>query len=318
MQRKHWYILIFLLAPALSWLLPPAPAAAREVPALVSTEWLQLHLNDPGLVVVEVRTETNYGFAHIPGAVSAPYLSLEPFNEKHQCLLMPTPADLTALMQKLGVNNDSWIVIYDHGNTESDATKGGAAVWIMEAMGHDKVSYLNGGFTKWTFEGRLIDNKKLTPKPGNFMAKPDPSKVATIQEMADNLKSKEWVMVDDRNALQYFGTTKHPEAQRFGHLPGALNFPAAFMTNAGANRAPATVPSEKNLEAMARGVGIPTDRNTKIITYCNSGQQSGWAYFILHDVLGYKQVKAYDGSIIEYSAAANLPLVKYSWDMPGR
>jgi thiosulfate/3-mercaptopyruvate sulfurtransferase len=135
-----------------------------------------------------------------------------------------------------------------------------------------------------------------------------------MQEVTANLKSKEWLLVDDRNALQYFGSTKNPNALRFGHLPGALSFPAAFMTNAGANRAPATLRSKEELMTMARGVGIPADRKTKIITYCNSGQQAGMAYFVLHDLLGYKNVKVYDGSILEYSQAEDMPLVKYTWE----
>ena len=90
------------------------------------------------------------------------------------------------------------------------------------------------------------------------------------------------------------------------------------MTNAGANRAPATLRSKQELAEIARGVGIPEDRKTKIITYCNSGQQAGMAWFVLHDLLGYENVKVYDGSILEYSAVENLPLVKFTWDQPGQ
>jgi thiosulfate/3-mercaptopyruvate sulfurtransferase len=315
MRNKRWYFLIFALVPALVGLgAAPTPAAAAAVPPLVTTDWLEKNLDNPGLVVIDVRTEANYDFAHIPGAISSPYMGWEPVNEKRQCQLMPSAEDFTKMMRDLGLNDSSYVIIYDHGNTESDATKGGAAVWILESMGHSKVSYLNGGFTKWTFEGRLIDKKIPTPKPGNFTAKRDPSKVATLKDVTDNLKTKEWLLLDDRNALQYFGTVKHANATRYGHVPGALCWPAAFMTNAGANRAPATMKSKQDLEKMARGVGIPTDKNTKIITFCNSGQQAGMAYFVLHDLLGYKNVKAYDGSIIEYSAIESLPLVKYSWE----
>jgi len=315
MQKKQWYLLIFLLVPALAGLMAPTPAvSAGAVPPIVTTEWLQKNLNTKGVVVIDVRTEANYGFAHIPGAISSPYLQFEPMDTDRQCQLMPTPEQFTEMMRQLGVNNSSRVIIYDHGNTESDATKGGASVWIMESMGHDRVSYLDGGFTKWTFEGRVVDNKKPTPKAGDFQARHDPAKVATMQEVTDNLKSGAWLLVDDRNALQYFGTTKHANALRFGHLPRALSFPAAFMTNAGANRAPATLRSKEELAAMARGVGIPEDRQTKIITYCNSGQQAGMAYFVLHDLLGYEKVKVYDGSILEYSAAEDLPLIKYTWE----
>jgi len=320
MKIKQCYHLIILVLGLLGVGLAATsvPVAAADVPPVVSTDWLQDNLDTPGLVIIDIRTEANYGFAHIPGAVSSPYLGWEPFNEERQCQLMRTPGEFTEIMRALGLNDSSHVIIYDHGNTESDATKGGAAVWIMKSMGHDNVSYLDGGFTKWTFEGRMVDNKFPTPTQGDFTASLDPSMVATMQEVSANLKSKEWVLVDDRNALQYFGSTKHANAERFGHLPGALCWPAAFMTNAGINRAPATLRSHEELEAMARGVGIPTDRQTKIITYCNSGQQAGMAWFILHDLLGYQNVKVYDGSILEYSAVENLPLARYSWGQDGQ
>jgi thiosulfate/3-mercaptopyruvate sulfurtransferase len=317
MKRNHWYLLIFLLMPALAGLVA-APNAAAATSPLVTTEWLQKNLGKPGVVIIDVRTEANYAFAHLPGAVSYPYIGWEPVYAKRQCQLMPTEKQFAKKMQELGVNKSSHVIIYDQGNTASDATKGGASVWIMETMGHKDVSYLDGGFTKWTFEGRIVDNKKPSPKPGNFKAKLDSSKLATMQDVTGDLKTKKWILLDNRNAFQFFGTTKRADATRYGHIPGAISFPADFMYNAGANKAPATLKSKSELKAMAKGVGLPSDKNTKIITYCNSGQQSGAAYFVLRNVLGYKHVKCYDGSILEYSAAEELPMVKYTWGQEGR
>ena len=316
MKMTKWYLMILcLLVPAIAGLAAvPAPAAADTAYPLVTTEWLQENLNTPGLVIIDVRTGANYGFAHIPGAVSAPYLRhWEPWNNERHCQLMPTPEQFSDLMRHLGVNNSSHVVIYDHGNTANDATMGGAAVWIMEAMGHTSVSYLDGGFTKWTFEGRLVDNKVPAPPPGDFEARPDPSKLATLNEVTENLKTREWLLVDTRNSFQFFGTSKRGDAPRYSHLPGALNLPAEFFTNAGINRGPASIKNTEDLEAMAHGVGIPANPDTKIITYCNSAQQAGMVYFVLHDLIGYRNVKVFDGSILEYAASFNLPLDKYSW-----
>jgi thiosulfate/3-mercaptopyruvate sulfurtransferase len=180
-------------------------------------------------------------------------------------------------------------------------------------MGHENVSYLDGGFTKWTFEGRIIDKKKPTPQPGNFTAKPDTGKVATLKDVIANLKTKEAIFLDDRSALQHFGISKRPDVVRYGHIPGSINFPVDFMTNAGINRAPATIKSVKELEAMAEGVGLPRDRNRKIIVYCNSAQQAGMGYFVLHDIMGYRNVKTYDGSMLEYAQEKKLPLVRFAW-----
>jgi thiosulfate/3-mercaptopyruvate sulfurtransferase len=305
-------IIIALLLAASGLISVPATATAGT-DRLVSTEWLAGNLNAPGIVIIDVRTEANYDFGHLPGAVSLAYSGWEPYNRETRCQMMPSAADITSMLRSLGVNQSSHVIIYDAGNTALDATEGGAAVWIMESMGHENVSYLDGGFTKWTFEGRIIDKKKPTPQPGNFTAKPDTGKVATLKDVISNLKTKEAIFLDDRNALQHFGISKRPDVVRYGHIPGSINFPVDFMTNAGINRAPATIKSVKELEAMAEGVGLPRDRNRKIIVYCNSAQQAGMGYFVLHDIMGYRNVKTYDGSMLEYAQEKKLPLVRFAW-----
>jgi thiosulfate/3-mercaptopyruvate sulfurtransferase len=305
-------IMIALLVAGTALVFAPV-AATAGTDRLISTEWLAQNLGAPDTVIIDVRTEANYDFGHLPGAMSLAYAGLEPLNKGTGCQLMPSPADLTKMMQALGVNDSTHIIVYDQGNTALDATEGGATVWILESMGHENVSYLDGGFTKWTFEGRPIDKKKPSPQPGNFTAKLDTSKVATLKDIIANLKTKEAIFLDDRSAVQHFGISKRADVVRYGHIPGSLNFPIDFMTNAGINRAPATIRSEKELEAMAEGVGLPRDKNRKIIVYCNSAQQAGMGYFILHDIMGYRNVKSYDGSMLEYAQDKKLPLVRFSW-----
>jgi thiosulfate/3-mercaptopyruvate sulfurtransferase len=311
MERKMMRPILFMLLLGAAGLVS-ATAFAGTAP-LVNTAWLEQNLKAPDTVIVDVRTAANYDFAHIPGAVSMPYSGWEPYNKKTGCQMMPAAADLTVMLRSLGVNRSSHVVIYDAGNSTLDATEGGAAVWIMEAMGHENVSYLDGGFTKWTFEGRIIDKQKPTPTPGNFTAKLDSSKVATLKDVIVNLKTKKAIFLDDRSALQHFGISKRPDVVRYGHIPGSLNFPVDFMTNAGINRAPATIKSSRELAAMAEGVGLPSDKNRQIIVYCNSAQQAGMGYFILRNIMGYRNVKAYDGSMLEYAQDEKLPLVRFAW-----
>lgn len=290
----------------------PVPVAARTAP-LVSSQWMAKNLGAGNIVVIDVRTKANYGVGHLPGAVNMPYIGWDPFNEDKQCQLMPTPAEFTQKMQALGVNSDTHVIIYDQGNTTGDATKGAASVWVMEAMGHDNVSYLDGGFTKWTFEGRIIDNKKPVPQPGSFTAKLDDSKVASLDYVKAKLKLKDAVFVDARNSNQHFGATKRADVERYGHIPGSINLPAPFVNNAGVNRSPAVIMSTKDLKAMVKGVGLPENKNKELIVYCNTGQYAGMDYFVLHDLLGYKKVKLYDGSMLEYAAYDELPLVRFAW-----
>ena len=314
MKKNLLQTVILTLMLAVGGFILPAMATAADDP-LVSTEWLAGNLQAKNLVIIDVRTESNYGVGHIPGAVNMSYSGWEPYNEDRECQLMPTPEQFTEMMRSLGVSNATHVVIYDHGNSISDATKGGAAVWILEAMGHQHVSYLDGGFTKWTFEGREIDNTAPTPAPGDFTANLDKSKVAELAEVAGKVKDKKAVFVDARTPEQHFGVEKRGDVARNGHIPGSVSLPASYLTNAGVNRAPATIKSMEVLEQISKGVGLPTDKNTELIVYCNSCQFAGLNYFVLHDILGYKNVKAYDGSMLEYAAAEDLPMENFAWGM---
>ncbi len=314
MKSKKVQTIIFSILMALAGLgFMSQPAMARSQ-VLVSTQWLDEHRGSPNLVIIDVRTETNYGFAHIPGAVSLPYGKWQQPTEEG-CQLMPSPEEFTKMMQALGVNKNSHVVIYDHGNTISDATKGATAYWVLKTMGHKNVSYLDGGLTKWTFEGRLVDNVKPTPAPGNFVARKDASKVATLADVKAALHDDKTILLDTRSAAQHFGADKRGDIERYGHIPGSLNFPANFMNNAGINRAPAIIKSKKDLMTMAVGIGLPKGKRAPIIVYCNSGQFAGLGYLVLHDILGYKNVKVYDGSILQYCEAdeGELPMVRFSW-----
>ena len=288
-------------------------ATAAGASTLVTTKWLAGHLGDKNLVLIDVRTANNYGVGHLPGAVSMPYGKIEPMTKDDSCRLMPSPAALTATLRGMGVNASSHVVVYDQGNTASDATKGATACWILESMGMNNVSYLNGGFTKWTFEGRIIDNKKPAPKAGNFTAKLDPAKVATLKEVRAAARTQKVILVDARSADQHFGATKSFEVERFGHIRGSLDMPAPYLTNAGINRAPATLKSKKVLAAIAKGIGLTKNKNAKIIVYCNSGQFAGLDYLVLHRILGYKNVSVFDGSMMEYASHEKLPLVRFAW-----
>jgi len=263
-----------------------------------------------------VRTESNYGVGHIPGAINLGYGGWQPFNEEKGCQLMPTVEDFMDLMRELGINKSSHVVIYDHGNAISDATKGATAVWILETMGHKNVSYLDGGFTKWTFEGKVIDNVVPVPTPGDFEPKLDESLRAHLEEVKAAVNDHKTQFVDSRTPEQHFGVDKRGDVERYGHIPGSISLPANYLTNAGVNRAPATIKSMEELEQIMKGVGMPADKSTPIIVYCNSCQFAGLNFFVLHDILGYTNVKAYDGSMLEYAAVEDMPLVKFAWGRP--
>lgn len=312
MNRRPLGFFMYILLAVVAGFTVSTPSAANA-DSLVTTDWLAKNLDAKGLVILDVRTESNYGVGHIPGAVNIPYNQWDPRNEERKCNLMPPAAQMTEILKKLGVNTSSHVVIYDHGNTTSDTTEGISAFWVMDTMGHKNISYLNGGFTKWTFEGKIIDKKVPAPAPGDFVASVNDSKVSSLEDVINNVKNKTAIFLDVRDSDQHFGTQKRHDVIRTGHIPGSLTWPADFMTNAGSNRAPAYVLSTDDLATMAKGVGLPSDKSRKIIVYCNSSQFAGLGFFVLQEMLGYKNVSVYDGSILEYAAHEDLPMVNFSW-----
>lgn len=305
-------LIVMMFLAVVGFVSVPALATAASQP-LVSTEWLQKNIGDKNLVIIDVRTTTNYGVGHIPGSYNMPYIGWELLDLKRKCQLMITPDDLTEMLQAIGVNSSTHVVIYDHGNSLSDASKGTATLWILEAVGKANVSYLNGGFTKWTFEGRIIDNVTPEPKDGDFVAKIDSGRVVSMDYVEAKSKKNAAVIVDARASGQHFGTSKRGDVPRFGHIPGSLSLPASYLNNAGANRSPATIRDKEQLAAMVLGVGIPSDKNKEIIVYCNTGQWASMDYFVLRDILGYKNVRVYDGSMLEYGAEDGPTLEKFVW-----
>ncbi|NPA94304.1 MAG: sulfurtransferase [Thermodesulfobacteria bacterium] len=312
---KNIFLLAIFTVIAFGLNTPVSLYAWGGVSPLVSTSWLDKHKGDKNVVLIDVRTEANYGFAHIPNAVSIPYGKLEPKCAK-ECYMIPPTKEITRLFQNAGVNKNSHVVVYAHGNTTSDASKAAAAYWVLKAMGHKKVSMLNGGFTKWTFEGRVVTNEVPKVKKGNFQAKRNPAAVADFSEVAKVVQKGGAVLVDARNSVQYFGHEKRMDVTCYGHIPGAINLPADFLNNSGVNRAPATIKDEKDLATMVVGVGIPKAKSTPIIVYCNTAQLAGLNYLVLKDILGYQDVKVYDGSMLEYcKVRGKLPVERFSWSI---
>ncbi len=309
--------IIFLLVLTALMLIVSVPVRsfAGGTSPLVSTSWLDKHKSDKAVVIVDVRTSANYGFAHIPNAVSIPYSELEP-KSKTGLFVIPDEKRINQMFQQAGINNNSHVVVYAHGNTVSDASKAGAAYWIFKAMGHKNVSMLNGGFTKWTFEGRVVTNTAPNKKAGNFKAKRDASLIADFDEVSKIVRKGGAVLMDARNSIQYFGHEKRADVTCYGHIPGAINLPADFLSNAGINRAPATIKDKKDLQKMVTGVGVPKAKSTPVIVYCNTAQLAGLNYLVLKDILGYKNVKVYDGSMLEYCRVrGKLPLERFSWSI---
>jgi thiosulfate/3-mercaptopyruvate sulfurtransferase len=287
-------------------------AAAAGTKKLVSVRWLAKNRKAPNVVILDVGAFTQYGRGHIPGAVKA-FGPWQTMNDKYVGFMMPKVEDLVRMLRSYGVNSNSYVILYDEGVTAQDTAKSARALWTLHALGHDKVAILDGGFAAWKQGGMPESNEPVVPRPGNFTGKIVKSKIATIDEVKKALHSSRVIFVDDRLPEEDFGHEKKSYIERYGHLPGSRLWPADFMTNAGIEFSPSFMRDSSELTKMAKGVGIPADKDVEIITYSNRGIQAAMGYFVLHDLLGYRNVRLFDGSILESAADKSMPMQTNSW-----
>jgi len=289
-----------------------AGSALASGKSLVSIDWLAKNLNKRNVVVLAVGDFTHYEKNHIPGAIKA-FGPWQTMNDEFVGFMMPKTDALVTMLRGYGVNNSSKIIVYDEGITAMDTCRSARALWTLHALGHDDVAILDGGFAAWEQAGKAVSQKAVTPiNSGDFTAKMMDGKVATMAEVQKKIGSKT-VFVDNRNSAEFFGHEKKSHVKRYGHLPNARTWPSNYMSNAGIKMSPAFMKNTKDLAQMAAGVGIPADKNAEIITYSNHGLQAAMGYFVLHDLLGYKNVKIFDGSILEAAPNKKLPLEQFAW-----
>jgi len=288
----------------------PAPAAGD---AVVDIEWLTANQGQPDVVVLDVRPFMLYERGHIPGAVQA-FGPWQTMNHEFVGFMMPDVAETVRMIRGYGVNRASLVVVYDEGMTAQDTCKSARALWTLHALGHDRVAILDGGFAAWEQAEKPVSKQAAVPVEGDFSGELQKGKLATLADVKAKLGSSSGVVfVDDRGVEEHIGHEKRSNVSRFGHLPGARSLPADYMTNAGINFSPSFLRDTGELEQMAMGVGIPADKGTEIITYSNHGLQAAMGYFVLHDLLGYTNVKVFDGSVLEAAADPDVTMQTNAW-----
>jgi thiosulfate/3-mercaptopyruvate sulfurtransferase len=270
---------------------------ARDV--LVETSWLEEHLTDPGLRIVEVdENPALYAEAHIPGAIGFDWrLDLQ---DQIRRDFLDAEA-FGALLGSRGISNAHTIVLYGDRNNWFAAY----TYWYLKYYGHDAVKLLNGPREKWIAEGRPTTKLVVNHPPRVFTADhPDESIRAHRHEVIAALGGPT-KLVDVRSPQEYSGELvampgyEHEGAQRAGHIPGARSIPWAQAV-----REDGTFKSADDLRQLYDGVlnGDP------IIAYCRIGERSAHTWFVLHELLGSDDVKNYDGSWTEWGNLVDVPI----------
>jgi thiosulfate/3-mercaptopyruvate sulfurtransferase len=271
---------------------------------LVSTQWAADHLNDSNIRLVEVDVDTSaYDQGHIPGAVGWNWQSQLQDNIRRDLI---DQSALESLLGQSGISNDTTILLYGDNNNWFAAY----ALWQLKYYGHKDVRLINGGRKKWVEEKRSLTTDPTKVAATKYRAAgPDESIRARKEDVFRFLDKKAPAqLVDVRSVDEFTGKVIAPPgmsetAQRGGHIPGAANVPWAQAANEDG-----TFKSLEALKALYEGKGV-TGKN-EVIAYCRIGERSSHTWFVLKYLLGYDNVKNYDGSWTEWGNLVGAPIEK--------
>ena len=274
--------------------------------ALVGTEWLAAHLDDPHIRLVDASfklpgitptAREDYDRGHIPGAV---FFDIDDIAEPGTSLphMIPSPELFGRKMEGLGIGDDDRVIVYD----SSGLSSAGRAWWMLRLFGHHDVALLDGGLPRWKAEGRPLETAVANPPRRRFSARFDPALVRDKQVLLDNLSTGREQVVDARAAGRFDGIAEETRpGLRRGHIPGSRNLPYDRVTDPQTRR----LRDAEELAELFRDAGVALDR--PIVTSCGSGVTACALAFALH-LIGHPGAAVYDGSWSEWGLPGDTPV----------
>lgn len=270
------------------------------LPVLVDTQTLNEYLkNHPHALIVDICTAENYAQGHIPGAVNIQPSQLSTGIQPAPGSL-PTPEDLKALLESIGLTPNKHVVVYD----DAGGSWAGRFIWMLDVIGHKSASLLDGGITAWRADNLPVSQEVPAARTSTLSTLHyNPDLIAHKEEILAQLDKHDFVVWDARAPEEYTGTKVVSE--RGGHIPGAINFDWVKLYDS--NNHNRLLPPE-HIQAQLDAAGLTRDKH--ITTHCQTHRRSGLTYFVATKLLGYPHVKAYPGSWAEWGNTADLPVEK--------
>jgi thiosulfate/3-mercaptopyruvate sulfurtransferase len=284
-----------------------AVGAAQQPIALVEAEWLKANLNKTDIRIVDVSgKDDTFGKGHIPGAVQVKrHIDLGDLS-KSPSSLYPTKEQFEQLMSRLGISPDTTVVAYD----DSFSLYAARLLFIMEVYGHDtgKLKLLNGGSVRWKSLEYPMSTTPVAQQATNYVvSEPRLERRLLKQDVLRDVvlgARPEVKLLDARPGPEY--KAENIRSIRGGFIPGAIN-----VTGADAMSKDHTVKPLDEVRKMFEEAGFASDQ--PIYVYCHSGDRSAHAYIMMKHILGYENVRSYDGSWIEWSTDLTLPVAGQVW-----
>jgi thiosulfate/3-mercaptopyruvate sulfurtransferase len=274
---------------------------------LVSTDWVLEHHKDPSLRLLEVNEDVLlYDTGHIPGAQKIDWL-MDLWDDPVREFIKPDR--LAELFERLGISNDTTIVLYGDKNNWWAAY----AFWFFSYSGHENLKLMNGGRVKWVKEGKPLTTDVPEYSKGHYTPGERNPELRAFKEDVlkhlDTVKAGQGAMVDVRSPAEFSGEKTHmPEypqegVLRGGHIPGAANIPWAQAVAEDGTFKPAD-----ELKKIYGDKGVTADKD--VIAYCRIAERSSHSWFVLKYLLGFENVRNYDGSWTEWGNSVGVPIEK--------
>jgi thiosulfate/3-mercaptopyruvate sulfurtransferase len=289
--------------------------SASAAEPLVDVSWLKANLGKPGVVILDLRsgggaTKQTYLAGHIPGAVFTDYAK-DGWREKNKAGvagMLPAPDKLEALIGRLGIDNQSHVVLVANGKTAADMGAATRVYWTLKVLGHDTVSILDGGHLAWIAPVgpdkkpvNPLETADVKPAAKTFTARLRNEMLVSRADVAAALANKT-PLIDNRPYDFHVGLTKSPAAKRAGTLPGASHMPEGWVTENGGGH----FRSKAQIGKLYAVQSIPTQGDQ--ITFCNTGHWASLGWFVSSEILGNKTARMYDGSMAEWTQDPAAPV----------
>lgn len=262
---------------------------------LLSAQAVQAGITAPNTVLIDIRDPKSYASGHIAGSLNAPYGTWRgPATNPGE---LPSIANLSKLVQRLGLTPDTHVIVTSSGKDETDFGAAARVYWTLKVLGLQNLSILNGGLKAWQAAGLTLDNKPVSVTASSFVPTINQNMIASRDEVVAQVKAGKAQLIDARPTEFFDGSTRHTAAKVPGTLKGAVNVEHSTWFEPNSTK----VVSSGEAKKLLSSTSVQADQDT--VSFCNTGHWAATNWFVLSELVGQKNVKLYAGSMVDWTQA---------------